>query len=141
MNKSWLTHLLLACLLALSAPAAAQDATASTQAFFKALLEKDGPALSSVLAGDFYLISFDAQLIDAGTLREAVMAGYVAVERGDLSGLRVRAYGEAAVVTGHWQVKGSIQGQRFDTEVVFSSLCVRQGGSWKVASLQFTPIR
>ena len=134
---------LLGLLYVLSLPALAwaQDASSSTQTFFEALREKDGAALSGVLASDFYLISFDSQLLDAGTLREAVSAGYVQVDRDELYNLRTRTYGEAAVVTGNWRVRARLQGQSFDTEVVFSSLCVRQGGSWKLASLQLTPLR
>jgi hypothetical protein len=117
------------------------DPAGSANAFFEALLGRDSRSLATLLAPDFALVSFDGSLLDAGTLVQAVASGYVVIESGTLWSLLTRTYGEAAVTTGTWRVRGSFQGNRFDTEVVFTVVSVRQGGSWRVASVQMTPIR
>jgi len=110
-----------------------------TEAFFQALLDENGPALRPLLTTDFAMMSFDGSLMDGGSLAEAMSGGYVNIETGTLSSTRTRPYGEAAVVTGTWRARGTVQGIRFENELAFTSLCVRQGGAWKVASLQMTP--
>ncbi|WP_247237081.1 nuclear transport factor 2 family protein [Telluribacter sp. SYSU D00476] len=119
----------------------AQDPTASTHAFFEALLNEDGRALGSLLTPDFGIVSFDGSIIDGGTLAQSVAGGFIVIDSGTLYSLRTRTYGDAAVTNGNWQVRGTFQNRGFDTEVVFTVVSVRQGGSWKVASVQMTPTR
>ncbi|HEV7349297.1 nuclear transport factor 2 family protein [Telluribacter sp.] len=117
------------------------DPTASASAFFEALLNEDGTTLSRLLTPDFGIVSFDGSIIDGGTLTQSVAGGYIVIDTGTLYSLRTRTYGDAAVTNGTWRVSGKFQGNGFNTEVVFTVVSVRQGGSWKVASVQMTPIR
>lgn len=139
--------LLLICLLlvtgfssmASSDPSA--DAQACTTRFFQLLNDKNGSSLAQVLTFDFGLVSFDGQMVDSEMLTDAVNSGFITIETSSTSSLRSRTYGDASVVTGLWNTKGTLQGNTFATEVVFSALCVKQGGTWKLASIQFTPVR
>lgn len=117
------------------------DAQACTTSFFQALAEKNASSLTQLLTYDFGAVSFDGQLIDGKMLGEAVASGYITIENSSTSSVRTRSYGDASVVTGFWNTKGTIQSVDFNTEVVFSALCVKQAGAWKLASIQFTPIR
>ena len=144
MKKTFFTVLLLFSLLrtyAQSGGTPAYDPTASASLFFTALLEEDAPALSRLLTPDFGIVSFDGKLIDGGTLAQSLAGGFIVIDAGSLYSLQTRTYGEAAVTNGTWQVRGTFQNRGFDTEVVFTVVSVRQGGSWKVASVQLTPIR
>ena len=114
--------------------------TECTQAFFDALLAKDIPTLRSLLTIDYAMVSFDGRLIDGTTLAEAVASGYITIESGDVSRSYARLYGEAGVVTGTWNARGNLQGFRFDNQISFMAVCVRQGGAWKLAGVQLTPI-
>lgn len=118
-----------------------RDAQTCTTSFFQALTEKNTTSLNQLLTFDFGVVSFDGQIIDGKMLTEAVESGYITIENSNISSMRIRSYGDAAVVTGFWNTKGTIQSVDFNTEVVFSALCVKQGGTWKLASIQFTPIR
>ncbi len=141
MKKAFLTWLLALATL----PTFAQqinpptNPTESTEAFFKALLDENGAALRPLLTTDFVILSFDGSLVDGNSLAEAMNGGYFNIEIGTLSGTQTRTYGDAAVVTGTWRAKGSFQGNRFENTLAFTSVCVRQGGAWKVASVQMTP--
>lgn len=110
-----------------------------TQAFFEALLAKDAPALRALLTTDFNMVSFDGNLVDGGTLAEAISSGYIAIESGDVSRTYARLYGEAGIVTGTWTARGNLQGYKFDNQISFMAVCVRKGGTWKLAGVQFTP--
>lgn len=120
--------------------AISDDAQTCTISFFQALAEKNSTSLNHLLTFDFGLVSFDGQIIDGKMLSEAVESGYITIENSNISSLRARSYGDASVVTGFWNTKGTIQSIDFNTEVVFSALCIKQGGAWKLASIQFTPV-
>lgn len=115
------------------------DPAECTEAFFKALLDEDGAAMRSLLTTDFAIMSFDGSLMDGGSLAEAMNGGYVTIETGTLSATRTRTYGDAGIVTGTWRARGTVQGSRFENDLAFTSVCVRKGGAWKVASVQMTP--
>ena len=141
MKKAWLTWMLTLTALATFAQQInpPTNPTESTEAFFRALLDENGAAMRPLLTTDFVILNFDGSLVDGSSLAEAMDGGYVNIETGTLSGTQTRIYGDAAVVTGTWRAKGTLQGSRFENTLAFTSVCVRQGGAWKVASLQMTP--
>jgi ketosteroid isomerase-like protein len=138
-------HFLLPCffclttLLAVARPAEPPvDAADCTQSFFQALLDKDAASIRRLMTYDFLLVGPDGRILDGGTFAESVASGSIVIEYGSLSGTTTRTYGDAGVVTGFWNARGTVQGYRFDNEVAFSAMCVRQGGTWKIASMQLT---
>ena len=118
-----------------------QDATESSNAFFKALLDEDSNALNNILADDFSIVSFDGQQVDRDMLSQGVAQGYIVVDTGMTSGIRTRDYGDVGVVTGTWNVKGKIENNGFQNEVTYTVVSVKKGGSWKVSAVQLTPVR
>lgn len=142
MHFKKVSFLLLPLLLSLSASTPKNlsplDATDCTQSFFQALLEKDVATIRRLMTYDFLLIGPDGRFLDGGTFAESVASGSIIIENGSLSGTNTRTYGDAGMVSGLWYARGTVQGFRFDTTIAFSALCVRQGGFWKVASIQLT---
>ncbi|MVM29697.1 DUF4440 domain-containing protein [Spirosoma sp. HMF4905] len=119
-----------------------QDPTALGNAFFKAMLDEDSKTLGTLLTSDFNLISFDGTPVEGDMLVQGVGGGYVVVEAATVSDTRVRQYNsDAAVMTGNWKSKGNVQGNGFDNTVSFTLTCVKQGSAWKIANVQFTPMR
>ncbi len=110
-----------------------------TEAFFKVLLEGNGQAMAPLLTTDFAIVSFDGSLVDGNSLAEAMNGGYIKIEAGMISAISTRTYGDAGIVTGTWRARGTVQGSRFENTLAFTSVCVRQGGAWKLASVQMTP--
>ncbi|GAB3576266.1 hypothetical protein GCM10027578_41830 [Spirosoma luteolum] len=118
-----------------------QDPTALGNAFFKAMLDEDG-TIGKLLTADFNLTSFDGQSVGGDLLGQGLGGGYVIIETATVSAVQTRQYNsDAAVMTGNWKAKGSVQGQTFDQTIAFTVTSVKQGSSWKVASVQFTPMR
>jgi ketosteroid isomerase-like protein len=119
-----------------------QDPTALGNAFFKAMLDEDGKALGSLISSDLSIISFNGQAVDGSLLVQGVDGGAVIIETGTVSNAATRQYNsDAAVMTGTWKAKGSIQGQAFDNNVTFSVMSAKQSGTWKIVNVQFTPQR
>lgn len=119
-----------------------QDPTALGNAFFKAMLDEDGNAMGKLLADNFTIISFDGQTVDKDLLLQGVNGGYLIVETGTVSGATTRQYNnDAAVMTGNWKAKGSVQGQAFSNDVAFSLVSAKQGNGWKIVNVQLTPSR
>ncbi|GHB53107.1 hypothetical protein GCM10007390_02270 [Persicitalea jodogahamensis] len=110
-----------------------------TEAFFRALLDENARDMRALLTIDFAIVSFDGSLVDGQSLAEAMNGGYIKIETGMISATSTRTYGDTGIVTGTWRARGTVQGIRFDNTLAFTSVCVRQGGAWKVASVQMTP--
>jgi hypothetical protein len=97
------------------------DASDCARLFFKALQDKDGTTLQSIMAADFSITSFDGQPLERNS--------------------RTKNYGDVGIVQGTWSARGQIQNISFNNDLVYTLVAVRAGGSWKVTTLQFTPLR
>ena len=115
------------------------DGTECSNLFFKALLDEDVNAVGSLISNDFTVTNFNGQTIEGRALQQAVGQGYIIVDSGMLTGTRTRTYGDVAVVQGFWNVSARIQNNGFNGNVAYTTVCVRSGGKWKVATAQFTP--
>ncbi|MCF2445728.1 nuclear transport factor 2 family protein [Dyadobacter sp. CY345] len=118
-----------------------QDATECSNAFFKALLDEDTNALNDILADDFSIVSFDGQQVDRDMLAQGVAQGYITVDSGIISGSRTKNYGDVGVISGTWNVKGKIENNNFQNQVTYTVVSIKKGGSWKVSTVQLTPVR
>lgn len=122
-------------------PTPVQDPTIISNAFFKALLDEDDKILSTVISDDLDVISFDGQSIDADLFIQSIESGLFTVETGVVNDAVTRQYNnDAAVMTGTWQAKGSMDGQGFDNTLAFSVVSAKQAGIWKIVHVQFTPV-
>jgi len=61
-------------------------------------------------------------------------SGRMKFQRYETSDLKVRVYGDAAVVTGKLQRTRTINGQQQDDNWRFTKMYVRQGGQWRVVA-------
>ena len=55
--------------------------------------------------------------------------------------LKVRVYGDTAVVTGRSAQKGAENGKNYSGDYWFTRVYVKQNGRWLTVALQTTPIR
>jgi len=133
------TMLFSASLFAQTATDPTQDPSGATTALFKALLDEDGAKMNAITTDDFSITNSDGQTADRDLMGQALSGGYLVVDAAAATGTKARMYNnDAAVVSGTSKFKGNLQGTAFDSEVVFTALCVKQGAGWKVASLQFS---
>ena len=94
-------------------------------------IKKDFAALDRVLADDY-------ASIDEEGIVQTKAQGIAALKSGEdvntsqvLSGMNVRVYGDAAVVTGKGVYKATHKGQPIGGTVMFTDVWVKHGGSWQ----------
>jgi len=117
------------------------DGTDCSNLFFKALLEEDVASLKNLISADFTVTDLQGQTVNGAQFQEAFSQGFIVIESGMLSGILTRTYGNVAVITGRWNVSARLANNNFQGELSYLSVCVKSGGSWKVAAVQLTPIR
>ncbi|NIJ56088.1 nuclear transport factor 2 family protein [Dyadobacter arcticus] len=122
-------------------PIQPMDGTDCSNLFFKALLEEDDSSISGLVASDFTVVGFQGQPINGPMLQQAIKEGYIVIDSGMLTATSTRNYGNVVVVSGQWSVSARIQNNNFQGDLAYMSVCVKAGGSWKVAAVQLTPIK
>ena len=136
--------LLVAALLAVMAPtlgrAADADAEKEVAKLSKqmtdAFVKGDMAFADGVTADDWMIIVGNGSVGDKSQLLKNVKDGTLKYEVLDKSEMKVRVYGEAAVVTGRAQSRIKVKGQEVGGIDRFTEVFVRQGGKWRCVSTQ-----
>jgi ketosteroid isomerase-like protein len=138
--------MLMGMLLTPQAPSAAsadtteQAVRAAEAARIQAFVSNDVPTLERLLADDLTythssgLMDGKAQLIDA--LRSG-RTRYLSMTPDDV---KVRIYGDVAVLTGRMAVRVNNNGQALDLQLRFTSAYVRHAGAWQFVAWQSTRV-
>lgn len=105
---------------------------AKEEAFRKAIATQNSKALEPLLAEEFVAIWPDGSRADR---KEQIGAfgTLITVEDVQLSDLKVRFYGDTAIVNGIWTIKGVWDGKPMGPRS-YTHVWVKEGGDWKLAS-------
>ena len=113
----------------------------------KALKEFDPESMQSLLAEDDLQTDFKGVVQDKASWLQDFKTGAVAnvrsgVSKWDISfdDEKVRAYGNAAVVTGRGRFNGVRKGVPVNRVIRFTTVWVKRAGEWQLVSYQATPI-
>jgi ketosteroid isomerase-like protein len=71
---------------------------------------------------------------------DAFKSGQTKLTTDELSDMKVRVYGNTAVLTGKATVKGMVAGKDVDGQVLFTRVYVKKGGSWQSVAFQQTRV-
>ncbi|HEY7090718.1 MAG TPA: nuclear transport factor 2 family protein [Tepidisphaeraceae bacterium] len=119
----------------------ATDPKAADRIFFRALLDCNVEVLEQLLADDFTLIDVMSGGENTKTaLLAAVGAGQVRFESIEPEEIRVRTYGNSAVVGGRTRIKGTLGDTSFTVASRYVHVYVRQDSHWQLVWAQGTPI-
>ena len=72
---------------------------------------------------------------------QAFNGGYVVVETAEVLNPTVRIYGDAAVVSGVWKAKMTVQGSPVEGRNVLTNTYVKRDGTWKAVASQLTLVK
>jgi ketosteroid isomerase-like protein len=111
-----------------------RDATA-------ALLKRDVAGFGRVLSDDAVMTSPDGTPQTKAQLLADVKSGDLVIESSEISDMKVRVYGDAAVVTYSTTDKGKYKKQDISGRYRWTDVFVRRGGTWQIVSGQGTPIQ
>jgi ketosteroid isomerase-like protein len=106
--------------------------------FARAVANNDAGALDGLLANDWIIVDPDGSIVDKARFLEVIKSGALSHESMESTDLRVRLYGNTAVVTGLTTTKGKFMGQDFASCERATDIFVKQTDRWQCVFTQLT---
>ncbi len=100
----------------------------------------DSASMQRTLTDDFVGIGPRGFMLSKDEWIQRFASGNLNYESLELDEVSVRAYGDAAVVTGRDRQRVKYQNQPMDSELRIMQVWIRQQGQWRLAGLQYSPI-
>ena len=130
-----------------AAPARAQGAAGVEEQIKKmeqdraaAVVKADVATLEGLTSDDYVLINANGQVSNKAETMSMIKTGKIKLTANEVSDMKVRVYGDTAVVTGKSTAKGSINGIELKGPVMFTRVYVKKSGKWQSVAFQQTPI-
>jgi ketosteroid isomerase-like protein len=105
-----------------------------------AVVKGDTTTLDKQTSDDYTLINMNGQVSDKAQMIDGFKSGKNKLTSDELSDMKVRVYGDTAVVTGKVTVKGIMGGKDVTGPAMFTRVYVKKGGQWQSVALQQTRI-
>ena len=106
----------------------------------EAALKGDAKTMDAIVADDCLVISPVGELVTKEEHLKAMKDGTLRFDSIEHSEVKVRVYGDAAVLTSRGLVKVTIKGRSETLSVRNSEFYAKQGGKWRCVSAQVTRI-
>ncbi len=106
--------------------------------FARAVAGNDADALDGLLANDWIIVEPDGSIIDKARFLGVIRSGALSHESMESTDLRVRLYGNTAVVTALTTTKGKFMGQDFASCERATDIFVKQTDRWQCVFTQLT---
>ena len=110
---------------------ATQELVEVAHAWDRAMTANDAAAIGRFMADDWIIVGSDGSVTDRAAFLGLVESGIVSHDVMTSENIRVRVYGDAAVVTSDGVSAGKYHGQPFREVERASSVFVRQSGTWR----------
>jgi len=103
-------------------------------------LHKDAAALNRILAEDWIGIDFEGTVLNKTQALRGIASDAAALESTILRNMKVRIYGDTAVITGTDTEQGEYHGKDSSGSYVWTDVFVRRNGRWQAVSSQSTKL-
>jgi ketosteroid isomerase-like protein len=110
------------------------------QRLIKAWVSKDRATINSILADDWVVTDPGGRVLTKAQVMVEFDSGERQLESGAIDEVKVRLFGDVAVVTGRTAATGSYQGNRVSVKMRFSDVFVKRNGRWYAVASQATLI-
>ena len=117
-----------------------QEVEKLNRQWMESYVRRDTDFLERYLADDYVSTFPDGAVLDKNGEIEALKSGAVALIEMTPSEMKVRIYGEAAVITGQSTIKAKVNGQEVSGEYRFTDVWSKQGDRWLAVASQVTRI-
>ena len=107
----------------------------------QAILHSDAAALDRMTSDDYTFITLRGEMRTKSVILKGFASGSFQYESREISDLKVRIYGDTAVVTGRSVQKGVENGKDYSGDYWFTRVYVKQKGRWLTVALQTTLIQ
>ena len=105
-----------------------------------AVTQADVAALDAITSDDYTMINRNGRLMDKAQTMSGIKTGDIKITSNEVSDLKVRVYGDTAVVTGRSETKGTVGGRDVSGPNLFTRVYVKKNGRWQSVSFQQTAI-
>ncbi len=106
--------------------------------FAQAVASNDADALDAFLADDWIIVEPDGGMINKARFLGVIGSGALSHESMESTDLKIRVYGNTALVTGLTTSKGKFMGQDFTSCERATDIFVKQSGRWQCVFTQLT---
>jgi ketosteroid isomerase-like protein len=108
------------------------------KAFAEAIVKNDLEGIGRLVADDWIIIDPDGGIVERARFFEVIKSGALTHDIMESEDLRVRVYGDSAVVTGVTRTKGKFMGQEFSTQERATDVFVKRDGRWQCVLTHLT---
>jgi ketosteroid isomerase-like protein len=105
-----------------------------------AAVKGDVATLEKQTADDYTFINLYGRMSDKSQMVNAFKTGQTKLTSNDLSDMKVRVYGDTAVITGKVDVAGTMAGKDTKAKIMFTRVYVKKGGQWQSVAFQQTRV-
>src|SRR5262249_24215599 len=121
--------------------AATEEILALERARNDAILRGDSAALAAMTSDDYTFITLRGELRTKAEIVKGFQSGSFKYDSREISDLKIRVYGDTAVVTGRSTQKGRENGKDYSGDYRFTRVYVKQNGRWVTVALQATLVQ
>jgi ketosteroid isomerase-like protein len=104
-------------------------------------VKKDIAGLKRIIADNFVGIESSGRIIDKTQTINDVASGDIDVQSDSPEDMKVRIYGDTAVVTGRLSIKGKKKEENYGLQLLFTDTWVKRDGQWQLVNYQTTQIK
>jgi ketosteroid isomerase-like protein len=106
--------------------------------FVDAIAKNDLEAIERFVTDDWIIINADGGIIEKERFLEVIKSGALTHEMMQSDDIRVRVYGDSAIVSALTRSKGKFMEQEFTTHERSTDVFVRHDGRWRCVLTQLT---
>jgi len=107
----------------------------------EAVLHGDVSVLDRMTSDDYTFVTLRGEMRTKQEILKGFASGSFHYDSRQIFDLKVRVYGDTAVVTGRSVQRGMENGKDYSGNYWFTRVYVKQNGQWLTVALQTTPIR
>lgn len=107
----------------------------------QAVLHGDVSVLDRMTSDDYTFVTLRGEMRTKQEILKGFASGSFHYDSRQIFDLKVRVYGNTAVVTGRSVQKGMENGKDYSGDYWFTRVYVKQNDQWRTVALQTTPIR
>ena len=106
--------------------------------FVDAIAKNDLEAIERFVTDDWIIINADGGIIERERFLGVIKSGTLTHEMMEFDDIRIRVYGDSAVVSALTRSKGKFMAQEFTTHERSTDVFVSRDGQWRCVLTQFT---
>ena len=120
---------------------AEQELRQLERSLIAAIQRKDSEKLDRIWADEYLGTAPDGRVVTKADLISAVKGGAIALESLEVDDLRLRLFGDVAVMTGHARVKANVDNEDYSGSYRGTGIFIKRQGHWEVAGVQVGPAK